>query len=253
MMSSLEWSLSRRWHSPLRIEVTFARVLILISLLGTSLAAAPIPRDVPSEAAVETTAARLLFHKSVRKELKLTIPQVTAIVAEMRHLDEARLRRILSIAAGASGDVNPLRRIAIDHEAATRKATLDLANQVLEPSQRQRLRQIDRRLRGPQAFTDASVQSALQFAPVQVDSILATVRTYATEESRYLSGAVDGDDTKLREELLKLRQETLREIEATFTPAQRDAWQALLGPVVVAFDPTDFELLRAIHIASEKP
>lgn len=226
------------------------RVLLALLLLSTTVAAAPIPRGVSTEPAVEPTAARLLFHKSVRKELKLTIPQVTAVVAEMRRLDESRIRRIAAVGEVGTGSENPLRRIAEDHELATRKATIDLANEVLEASQRQRLAQIDRRLRGPLAFRDAAVQSALQFNNEQRDAISALVRTYAAEESRYLSGAVDGDDTKLRDELLALRKETLREIETALSADQRKAWEELLGPVVVAFDPTEFELLKSIRQAS---
>lgn len=227
------------------------RVLLLSTFLATSLTAAPIPRGVSTEPAVEPTAARLLFQKSVRKELKLSIPQVTAIVAEMRRLDEARVRRLAQLGDGAAGGANPLRRIAADHEAATRQATLDLANQVLDAGQRRRLAQIDRRLRGPLAFADSSIPGILQLRNDQRDSILAAVRRYDSEESRYLGGAVDGDDMKLRDELLTLRQETLREIEALLTPTQRTAWNDLLGPVVAAFDPTDFELLRVIRSTSE--
>lgn len=225
------------------------RCLVLVISLGVCVSslAAPIPRDVTVEAPLEPTAARLLYHKIVRKELKLSVPQVTAVVAEMRRLEEARVRRLAAIGGQVPDDPQPLRRLAEEHERALTRAAQELAHKLLDGPQRQRLAQIDRRLRGPLAFRDSAVMAALQLGPHQRQAIITAVNAYASEEDRYLSGAVDGDDTKLREELLTLRQDTLSEIERLLTPPQRDAWQKLLGPAVAAFDPTDFHLLRSIR------
>jgi hypothetical protein len=228
------------------VMTSFSTCLVVVAL------AAPIPRGVQTERPVSPSAGRLLFHKTVRKELKLTIPQVTAIVAEMRSLAESRVKRLAVLKELGTDVGDPLEWVAKEHEKNVTTSTANLASQVLEPEQRTRLCQIDRRLRGPGAFLDVEVQLTLELTEEQRAKLGDAARLYLSEEDRYLSGAVDGDDTKLREELLTLREQTLKELEASLAPGQRDSWNALLGPAVVAFDPTDFQLLRDVLPVSRR-
>ena len=117
----------------------------------------------------------------------------------------------------------------------------------LSPAQHGRLAQIGRQVRGPGALADATVQRALGLDPSQRAAVGALAADYRNEEGRYLDGAVDGDERKLQAELLGLREAAAQEIAAVLDRSQRVAWNDLLGPPVVGFDPNGLGVLRLVR------
>ena len=102
-------------------------------------------------------------------------------------------------------------------------------------------------------MSDDGVQAALQLSEEQHLAIVEAARTYQAEATRYLSGAVDGDDGKLRDELLTLRKAAEKLIDHKLSASQREAWAKLLGPVVPGLDPIDFDMLRRLQDFDVRP
>jgi hypothetical protein len=156
---------------------------------------------------------RLLDQPSVRKELGITSDQAAAAL------------RLASTVASSFPKMAP-------SSATTKQAvTLDAAaidshlEKILGIDQTERLRQIDRQLRGPIALSDADVAQQLSLTREQRDSIRTVQMQYRA--ARFDARQPNRDTTKPSFEAV--RREMINRVLAELTPDQVEKWKALTG------------------------
>lgn len=162
-------------------------------------AAAPVPVAPPrGDTAVSPSAAKLLRHRAVQRELRMSAAQ----------------------------------RAAVGEKVARAPA----AAKVLTPGQRARLRQLDRQVRGPAALADPDVETELKLTDAQRRLAADLLKRLDDRTAAYLAIFGNDDADNLKEDVLVFRAAAMKTIERTLTAGQREAWRALLGPPAADLD-----------------
>jgi serine/threonine protein kinase len=159
---------------------------------------------------------RLVGEPAVRKELKLTPAQsiaATNLIASMPPLPPEDSSEMRSLSAKERGDRFIARTAQIDSALEKAIGSGGIA----------RLREIERRVRGPVAFTDPDVVEQLQLTRAQRLKIRTLQSQY--RNSRFHPGPHRGGEQGRPE----LREETIAKILALLTPAQIEKWNELKG------------------------
>lgn len=212
-----------------------AAVFGLVASAGI-LAAAPVPPN-PGDTEVSLPAAKLLRHRQVQKALTLSAEQRIGIIDGLADLDEGYNRRVNALLKRPDATDEALGKLEAERAAATGKFFRRIAAKTLTAEQRTRLRQLDRRLRGPAAAADPAVQAALQLTAAQKKTAADLATKLREKANAYLEKFGNDDADNLKEELLKSRAEAAKTLDAALTPDQRAAWKGLLGPPVAGIDP----------------
>lgn len=209
--------------------------LVLVLAAG-QLVAAPVPPQPKPDDSVPDSAVRLVERRKIQKELKMTGDQRIAIVDGLADVEEAFEKKFNEL--GNNPNATDEMYTALDR--AQRKAIDDvLANAVakgLTAAQRGRLRQLDWRVRGAEAFADPAVAKKLQLTDAQKKKAADAAEHIRAEVNRYLQGEGNDDETKRRASLFAVRKERLKELEGALTDDQKTAWGTLLGPAPAGFD-----------------
>lgn len=218
----------------------FRRAIPLLVLLAAAgqLAAAPVPpqpKQKPDES-VSPSAVRLVEHRKVQKELKMTGDQRIAVVDGRADVEEAFEKRFEEL--GNNPNATDEMFAALDR--AQRKALDDVLVTAVEKgltaAQRGRLRQLDWHVRGAEAFTDPQVAKKLQLTDAQRKKAAEVAEQQRGDALRYLQGDGDEDETKRRAGLFGGRALRLKEIEGALTADQKTAWANLRGPAPTGFN-----------------
>ena len=174
---------------------------------------------------------RLLSEDSVRKDLKLTTEQATAAL-EFSNDFAPR-------ATGSAADLSQMTPEQKGQRFAARTAEIDAAMiRILGSDRAERLRQIQRQVRGPLAFSDSDVVERLALSRPQRSKIRALQSQF--RNARFGPGPrEDGPGPRHDEGLRpppedrydyeKLRNETTASILASLTDSQVAAWKDLTG------------------------
>jgi hypothetical protein len=155
---------------------------------------------------------RLLDQPSVRKDLGITSEQAAAAL-QLASIVSPRYSRPQSPATT---------REATMVQAAAINSQLD---KILGAEQAERLRQIDRQLRGPTAFGDADVETKLSLSREQRDKIRTIELQYRA--ARFDAAWPSGEDGKPMVETV--RRDMINRVLAELTPDQVEKWKALTG------------------------
>jgi len=177
--------------------------------------------------------AMLLSNKSVQEELKLTDDQVEQAQKVNREIREKY-----------QDDFAKLR----DLEGTERREKMQSLNQqisedsqkalagVLKPEQMRRYHQIQRQVRGVEAFTEPRVQERLKLTDSQKEKI-KDIQEDAREEMRDIFTSGGGDREEATKKITALRKESLGKVNALLTDDQKETWKEMTGaPFEVKFE-----------------
>jgi hypothetical protein len=162
--------------------------------------------------------ARLLAEESVQRELKLTS---TEIAAARDYAQDFMMRP----GGGRGEGPADLRRMSAEEKRqryAARAAEVDaVINRILGPQRAERLREIQRQVRGPLTFSDPDVVQKLALSRDQRTTIRQLQSQY--RNTRFGPGPFEGEMSQRR------RTQTVTGILAQLAPAQKEAWTQLTG------------------------
>ena len=108
-----------------------------------------------------------------------------------------------------------------EHRETAEKFHKSSAAKLLIPTQRQRLEQIDRQIRGPLAFADAGLKKLLKLNDKQSKTIEDAIKTIDEKIDFYLERIGNDDSDSVKEELVKLRHESTKLLTALLSMEQR--------------------------------
>ena len=215
------------------------RALACLVILAVPALAAPVPMQKVAEDETPRSAVKLLKHRKVQKELKLSAEQRIAIVDGLADIEEAIDKKRMSLIKLPNPNPDIFQKLEKEHQAASEKLLKTTVAKVLTPAQRTRLRQIDRHIRGPEAFTDPSTEKTLSLTDAQKQTIEKAAKRLEERTDSYIAKLGNDDSDNAKEELLKLRKELEKSLVAALTADQSEIWKSMLGEPVTGFDPIE--------------
>ncbi|MEW4567122.1 Spy/CpxP family protein refolding chaperone [Tautonia sp. JC769] len=102
--------------------------------------------------------------------------------------------------------------------------------EVLEPEQMTRLRQIQLQLQGVQAFANPRVKESLKLDDEQQSKLSELIEAYRSETQSLMADAREADQRgQVMRDLMELRRETLDKAMSILTDEQKSSWDELTG------------------------
>lgn len=198
--------------------------------------AAPVPPMPKADDSVSASASRLLAHRKIQKELKLSAEQRLAILDGIADLDDEHQKKVEELVRMPNFDNAAFDKLAAERQKQGDKLLTGLAAKSLTAAQRARLQQLDYRLRGPTAFTDPRVEKKLVLTDAQKKLAKETAERMSAELNRYLDG--NGDDTpdRRKAELFDFRKARTKDMLGALTADQKTAWELMLGVAPTGFE-----------------
>jgi hypothetical protein len=202
-------------------------------LLPVQLAAAPVPATPKPDDSVSASASKLLQHRKIQKELKMSAEQRIVVLDGLADIDEEYEKKVLELSRMPNPAEEDYDKLDKARQKQTDKLLTDTVTKSLTAPQRARLRELDCWLRGPTAFTDPQVEKKLQLTEQQKKKATDVVERMKVEFQRYLEG--DGEEDAKRKALFDFRKARLKEMEDALTADQKTAWTAMLGAAPTGF------------------
>jgi hypothetical protein len=216
-----------------RTAILFATAVFL----ATPILAAPVPMGPKAEdEAVPYPVAKLLKHRKVQKELKMTAEQRITLVDAMEDLEEEYQKQVTKLDKMPNAPDEAYDKLDVERQKSHEKLYTSTADKSLTAAQRSRLRQIDWQVRGPAAFADAKVQKTLQLSDDEKKAAAELVERLKEHAERYLDIAGDDGEEKVKEEISTFRKDSTRKFLNSLTADQRAAWAAMIGEPVKGFN-----------------
>jgi hypothetical protein len=161
----------------------------------------------------------LLAQQSVQDELKLSDDQKKQVA---EHVEKQ---------LAAAGDLQGLDREERQKKMQERTKANDAAiGGILTGDQLARFKQISLQQRGPRAFSDPEVATALGLTSDQKDKIKGIEEVAQGETRGLVQGAAGGGDrAEARKKMESLRQATNEKLQGLLTPEQQEKWKSLAG------------------------
>lgn len=203
--------------------------------------AAPVPASKDDDT-VPLSAAKLLHHRKVQKELKMTPEQRITLVDALADLDEEHEKQVNTLLKMPNVPDEALDKLEKKQRKAVEKLFTDTAGKSLSAGQRTRLRQIDWQLRGPAAFTDPRVEKGLQLTDDQKKAAAELAERMKAKADHFLDQQGNDNEETLKSELFTFRKDSLKKFVDALKPDQRDIWKAMVGEPVKGFDLDDLWL-----------
>lgn len=189
--------------------------------------------------------ARLLWLDSVQTELKLTADQVGPAKKISQDIQNKYAPEFAKLQASAATKKAPeLRQQAADIRKRAAKDAEAAMAKVLQPAQRNRLKQINLQVLGVQAFADGGVQKALKISDDQkpkLRSIIETCNHDVQETVAEARGNFDATNKKVS----ALRKEAMDKAASVLTSDQAATWKRLTGA------PFELDLGQVFNILDE--
>lgn len=223
---------------------------LAVLFLASGAAAAPVPEGPGAEDSVSLPAARLLQHRQVQKELKLTAEQRLLIIDGLQDVDEAQDKKIEMILRKPNVPDEEVQAAEREHVQKREKLLTEFAAKQLTTAKRTRLRQIYWHLRGVEAFKDPRVVKALQLTADQKEALDALMDQVTAKVGDFQNAPAGEEEDKVKVELMKLRADVLKKADAALDPEQRAAWKAMRGEPIAGFNADDFWVKM---LADEEP
>jgi Spy/CpxP family protein refolding chaperone len=167
-------------------------------------------------------AGMLLGNSGVQKELKLTDDQ-TAKVKDYLEKSRAKMQE-----AFQAGDREKAQEVMKEVAQETDKFIKD----TLKEDQVKRLKQIQRQVAGPNAFSDEEVAKALKLTDEQKEDIKKINEELGTARREAFQGGGFNDPDKRAEtqkKLTNLNKEAMDKITKMLTPDQKKEWKEVTG------------------------
>lgn len=220
------------------------RCASFVVLVGSVACAAPVPVQPKADETLPASASKLLQHRRVQKELKMTAEQRIALVDALEDLDEAFAKKFQEIAKVLNPPEEAFDKLDREQEAARAKVLVVTAKG-LTSAQHVRLKQLDVRVRAVTAFADPAIEKALQLTDAQKKKVKESSEQLKVAVGKFIDGDGNDDDTEeqRKEKLFAFRAERQKDIEAVLTKEQSAEWARLQGEKPsAALDPNELWL-----------
>lgn len=222
-----------------------SRIAALLAFAAPVLAA-PVPAVKIADDPVPKSAARLLAHRQVQKALKLSGDQRIAIVDGLADIDEEMEKKRDKLLKMPNVTPDVFDKLETETREKHEKFLIGAAARQLTPDLRNRLKQIDRQIRGPEAFSDPAVQKLLALTDAQKKAIEKAAKEREEKIVTYVNQGGNDDADNAKEELLKCRTEQMKTLTASLSAEQRVIWNSLLGEPVKGVEPVELWLLLVV-------
>jgi hypothetical protein len=124
-----------------------------------------------------------------------------------------------------------------EHREAAREKLAKHLKEVLQPAQRDRLRQVTLQREGAFNLGRDDVRGELKITQEQMKKFMAIVQDLQRKAEPLVKEArAGGNPEEIRPKIEQLRKDHARELEAVLTDAQKKQWKEMLGP---PFEPGD--------------
>ena len=228
------------------------RVSVVAVLLASPLLAAPVPPP-PADGAVPPSTAKLLQHRAVQKELKMTAEQRLAVLDGLADFEEEHEKKLEAVVSMQNVPDDAFEKLDAAHRKGVVALLHDTAAKSLGAGQRQRLRQLDWRVRGAAAFTDPHVHKLLRFTDAQKKKATELTEQQQNAADNYFENRGNEDDAQRKAELLTARKDFLKQMEAALTADQKAGWAVLAGDAPTGFAADDLWLKIEANPEDEAP
>lgn len=208
----------------------FRRASVFSLLMCSAACAAPVPVQPKADDALPASAAKLLAHRKLQKELKMTAEQRIELVDALEDLDEVFAKKFQELAKVPNPPEEAFDKLDREQDAARAKVFANAAKG-LSAAQRVRLKQLDVRVRGVAAFADPAIEKVLQLTDAQKKKVKESAEQLKAAVGKFIDGDGNDDDTEeqRKEKLFAFRAERQKDIEAVLTKEQLAEWARLLG------------------------
>jgi hypothetical protein len=217
-----------------------SRTAILVAtavFLAAPVIAAPVPMGPKAEdEPVPYTVAKLLKHRKIQKELKMSADQRITLLDAREDIEEENQRQVDKLDKMQDATEEAYDKLEAERQKSIEKLYTSTADKSLTPTQRTRLRQIDWQLRGPAAFADPKVQKVLQLSDADKKAAAELAEQLKDHAERYLDIAGDDGEEKVRKEISTFRKDATKKFLDGLTADQRATWAAMIGEPVKIFD-----------------
>jgi hypothetical protein len=208
--------------------------LFALLFLAAPLSAAPVPAQPKPDDSTAPSAIKLLEHRKIQKELKMSAEQRIVLLDGLADIEEDYEKKIIELANMPNAPEEAYEKLDKERLKAVDKL-LTGAEKNLTATQRARLRQCDWRLRGPAAFTDPQVAKKLQLTDAQKKKAADATERLKSEVQRYFQGEGDENEATRKNALFEFRKARVKEVEDALTADQKTAWATMLGDASTGF------------------
>jgi len=163
----------------------------------------------------------LLMTPGVQKELKLTDEQKQKVETALKEFREKHADDYSKLR-----DLEPKEQMEafqkLTHESR------EAVTPILDKEQAKRFKEIDRQVRGVQAFADHDVQKHLKLTDKQKEEI-KTIQEDSVKQMREIFTNAQGDAQGAREKFTALRKDSLEKVTKILTDDQKKTWKEMTG------------------------
>jgi hypothetical protein len=218
--------------NPMKSRIRFCievMALAVATLGGQSFqrAAAQVPEENRKQVVEALGPPFIVFREKVLDELKVSDEQKEKL---MQHLMEQIMETGPFL--DALTETGPEREKKLNEHRKHAKEKLDkLLKEVLQPGQRNRLRQVTLQQEGGFALGQEDVRKELKISQQQMMKFMAIVQDLQKNVEALIKEAqAGGNPEEIRPKIEKLRKDHAQKLEAVLTDAQKKQWKELLGP-----------------------
>ncbi len=201
----------------------------VLALCGQSFqrAAAQVPEEQRKQVVEALGPPFILFREKVLEELKVSDEQKDKL---MQHLMEQIMKTgpfLESLAESGKEREEKLN----EHRKIAREKLSAFVKEVLEPGQRNRLRQVTLQQEGSFALGQEEIRKELKITQEQMQKFMAVVADLQKKVEPLIKQAQSGGNPEeIRPKVEQLRKDHGKQLEAILTDAQKKQWKELLGP-----------------------
>jgi hypothetical protein len=213
-----------------RIRFRFGvTALALVALWGPSFqpAAAQVPDENRKELVGALGPPFIVFREKVLDELKVTDDQ-------REKLMQLLMEQIMETGPFLDSltETGQEREKKLNEHRKQAKEKLDKnLKEVLQPEQRNRLRQVTLQQEGAFALGQEDVRKELKITQSQMMRFMAIMQELHKQVEPLVKEAQSGGNpAEIRPKIEKLREDHAKKLEAVLTDAQKKQWRELLGP-----------------------
>ncbi len=201
----------------------------MITLLGQSFqrAAAQVPDENRKQLVEALGAPFIVFRDKVLDELKVSDEQREKL---MQKLMEQIMETGPFLDSLAESGQEREKKLSEHKKNAQEKLAKNL-KELLQPGQRDRLRQVTLQQEGGFALGQEDVRKELKITQEQVRKFMAVVQELHKKVELLVKEAQSGGKPEeIRPKIEQLRKDHAKKLEAVLTDAQKKQWKELLGP-----------------------
>jgi len=203
--------------------------LAVVALWGQSFqrAAAQVPDENRKQLVEALGTPFIVFRDKVLDELKVSDEQKEKL---MQHMMQQIMETGPFLDSLAQTGQEREKKLS-EHRKIAHEQLAKLEKEVLQPGQRNRLRQVMLQQEGSFALGQDDVRKELKITQEQVAKFMAIVQDLQkTVEALVKEAQSGGKPEEIRPKIEQLRKDHAQKLEAVLTDAQKKQWKELLGP-----------------------